>query len=161
MKAKRNTAATRHTDSLTYSTFRTRPHDTHTHKPKRKEIKKRELPWVPLAPLGPFGTCLLGSHGLARGTPSTPLSRLPSFGRLSLNDGDGLLVDSTHTPSLLRKKLEPRTARTSTNYTNMHHAKPMEETQQRTATFNKWVYLYGGKGGARKKQSYPTIEMQV
>ena len=115
MQKQRSTAATRHTESLNYSTLRTRPHDTHTHKNPNEKKKEMGLPWAPSAASCPGGTCLLGTHGLARGTSSTPLARLPSFGRLSLNDGDGLLVDSTHTPSLLRKKLEPRTARTSTN----------------------------------------------
>ena len=49
IKAKRNTANTRHTDSLNYSYFSGRGLTTHTHKPKRKENGDMGLPWVPLA----------------------------------------------------------------------------------------------------------------
>ena len=79
IKAKRNTANTRHTESLLYTTWSDKAsRHTHTHKPKRKEIKETSLKvrWLPPS----FGTCLLGSPKSSQSsqqkapTPTTALS---------------------------------------------------------------------------------------
>ena len=82
-----------------------------------KKKKKMGLPWVPLAASCPGGTCLLGTHGLARGAPSTPLARLSSFGRLSLSKAT---TDSSSTPHT-RRLSYTRSSDDDDERTSPHH----------------------------------------